>query len=257
MIRHFYKKLGGALGLKVIAKGEARELDETLIERIMGQLLDAKGHLGIAQIGANNGKWGDPIFDFVLRNRDRTSILLVEPQADVVVHLRENYRDHPNAFICNCAVGSGGPLKLFRVSPAFRSSLEARKKPRGVPEDIFLTDVTSFSREHVVANAGRFGVPESAVEEITVPSVNLRGLLESVDWGRRRIDVLQVDTEGMDDVVIYECDIKELQPTLINFEGNLWNSERRGRLDAFLVSCGYAVIDYSQKDSLALALRQS
>ena len=255
MIRHFYKKLGKALGLTVTTKECLQELSKTLYEDVLEQLLAAKGQLGIVQIGANNGRWGDPIFDFVMRNRNRTNILLVEPQEDVVAHLRENYRDHPNAVVFNCAVGSGGPLKLFRVKPAFRNPINERKKLSDVPQDILFTDVTSFSRDHVVAHTRKFGVPENAIEEITVPSIRLNDLLASPDWGGRRIDVLQVDTEGMDDLVIYDSQIRELRPTLVNFEGNLWNPERRGKLDSFLLDCGYVVLNYNTKDSLALATR--
>lgn len=69
-------------------------------------LLSKTDQLNIVVVGANDGLVGDPIYDFVRMFPERTHLLLVEPQKELIPYLKENYSFHPDYTVFNGAVGS-------------------------------------------------------------------------------------------------------------------------------------------------------
>ena len=225
-----------------------------LHEQALNQLLTLKRCVNIVQIGANDGRINDPIYEFVIRNKGNTKIVLVEPQTNVVPYLRENYKKHKNATVVNCAVGPNGVLKLYRLKPQYYDVF-VKRYLEDTPNYRVPTGFTSSTRAHVV-NGIQGNLPadisiDDAIEEIEVPCMGLKDILRSISW-EEQIDLLQIDVEGMDDQVIYECSVSETKPLLINFEHNHLSDEKHKRLHEYLLSKGYLVFRYSSDDSMAI-----
>ncbi len=189
--------------------------------------------LRICIVGANDGKFGDPIFRLIKsRLASETDILLFEPQPYIIPYLSENYAFHPSHHIVNAAIGPGSDLVLHavrkeaweRFSPAYAENWPVYRAPTGV---------TSTERRQVLEWVKKQNPderdPDALVAELRVPCSTLVHALERL--GRpMEIDVLQVDAEGFDDEVIYACDINRTRPAVIYFEDNHLPVHRRRRL---------------------------
>jgi len=64
------------------------------------------------------------------------------------------------------------------------------------------------------------------------------------------IHLLQIDTEGHDD--IYNSNLDEFKPKIINYEFVHLNSERISKLHFYLQSKGYKIIRWTSEDEYAL-----
>jgi FkbM family methyltransferase len=234
-----------------------KPLQLTFLDIFLEGYLAAKGRMNFVQIGANDGRINDPIFPFVMRNKNATRILLIEPQREIVPFLRESYADHPDATIHEGAVGIGEVLVLFRVKPELWSSYNPPYM-KDAPAYRVPSGFASSSIEHVRRHAeGNFRIDaplEDCIEAISVPCATLHTLISRLPWVHD-IDVLQIDAEGADDEVIYASDTDRLRPRLINYERTHLPEERRQRLDTFLTRQGYRILHWSGSDTAAILRR--
>lgn len=206
----------------------------------------------IVQVGANDGRINDPIFDFVQRHRAATRLLLIEPQPEIIPHLRDSYRDHPAAAIACCAIAPASPLVLHRVRPALWPEYRVGYLP-DAPAYRAPSGVASASRQHVIDHArpALNRAVENCVESIEVPARRLGSF--AAEWPHLdAIDLLQIDTEGEDDVTLSACDLATLRPRFINYEYRHLDDDRRRRLVQMLTALGYRVRPWSRYDCLAV-----
>jgi FkbM family methyltransferase len=220
----------------------------------MTALLACQDRVRVVQIGANDGRINDPLYSFLMRHRTRTEVLLIEPQSSLIPILSENYKAHPAHFVANFAVGTHGTLLLYAVDdpcwsdcvPPYAVGWPAYRAPLGV---------TSGDREHVAAWLRRFYVGplplEQAIKTLAIESMPLGNLLDRVGF-EQSFDVLQVDVEGCDDEVIYQCDLERFAPKIINFEHTALPVDRFRRLTDSLSDMGY-VIQSTGQDTLAIS----
>jgi FkbM family methyltransferase len=210
--------------------------------------------MSIVQIGANDGKFGDPIYQFVMRNRHATKILLIEPQAELIPFLKENYSRHPSASFCNCAIGPAESIVLYRVKPEMLGNFKPRYM-KDAPAYRVPSGFASQSLEHVTRHAeGSFedGIKSSDyLQQITVHARALSSFRTEMPW-IGNLDLLQVDVEGADDMVIFSSNIEELRPNLINFEYKNLVAERARKLNEYLVGNHYHVRRWSDSDAVAI-----
>ncbi|MBZ0331719.1 glycosyltransferase [Halomonas sp. ANAO-440] len=249
-------KLIGQLSEAVLGRdknGILRINDPGLFKRLISKALHLSKLVCIVQVGANDGKINDPIYDLVIKNKGKTKIALIEPQVDVIPYLEYNYRAHPQATVFNCAVGEPGTLILFRLKPEYYDVL-VRTYLKESPSYRVPTGFSSFDKGHVIKHV-RGKLPdnlriEDAIEAIEVPCVNLEEIASKLDW-EDGYDVLQIDTEGMDDAVIYASSIEKFRPKIINFEHVHLSHDSYRELCAYLASLGYTLYRYSGSDTLA------
>lgn len=221
---------------------------------LMEVLLTAKGQINFVQIGANDGKYNDPIYSFLMSHKKSTRALLIEPQEELYNYLSENYLNHPNITIWNGAITSSDKLSLFRIKPKFWYQFKAPYF-KNAPPYRAASGLTSSNKEHIIKSCKLFLPknisPEEAIEEIQVPGEKLLSLLKKLNFNCN-IDVLQVDTEGADDEVIYNCDINTIKPVLISFEHKHLDRERKDNLIRFLNKNGYITYQLTTHDSLSV-----
>lgn len=237
-----------------ITEKKSPHIYSTLLEEI----ISSKGFSNIVQIGANDGKINDPIYDFVTKNNKSTKIGLIEPQANLIPFLKNNYKSHPDAEVLNCAIGPGGSLTLHRVKPSIYD-IFVNRYLHGSPSYRVPSGFASFDKDHVLKHIAGNLPPEisslDAIESVDIPCYSLLEALKKLGWEDNAVDVIQVDTEGMDDLVIYECSISEIKPSIINFEHSHLSSSSYKNLCKMLHENGYSIYKYSRSDTLATTLK--
>ncbi|EHJ94921.1 glycosyltransferase [Vreelandella boliviensis] len=229
--------------------------DSTLYERNIQEIINNKDCTKVVQVGANDGCINDPIYEVVMRNKDKTKVLLIEPQSNILEHLERNYALHPEAHIANYAVGPDALLNLYRIKPAYYG-LFTKRYLHDSPNYRVPSGFSSFDKKHVVKHA-EGNLPKNtniddAIEKLEVPSHDLLTILDTASWEEQQIDILQVDAEGMDDKVIYSCNIEVTQPQLINFERAHLSHEAYSNLCIYLSGLDYVLYNYSSLDTLAV-----
>ena len=195
-----------------------------VLDLVIRDLVREPGDRILVQIGANDGKHGDPVHRYLEEFHWRA--LRVEPQPDAFQRLRENCRRLPNVELEQCAVGSqDGSRVLYRVAP----------RP-GLPADA--TGWASFDRDHLLREIrSHFPEGENQIEEITVPTLTISSLLRKHQIDR--IDILLVDTEGFDDRVVRTALASGQRPRIIHFEHQNLSPDVRIALGEFLSNEGY------------------
>lgn len=252
-IKELLKWAMDSMGLEIRKKPEF-VLPFNFLETILETVLSYEKKINIVQIGANDGVFGDPIHNFVMENKKFTNALLIEPQNEIIKYLKHAYSTHPNILIYNGAIGFEDNLLLYRIKPDLWRFFNAPYL-KYAPEYRAPSGVTSANREHVFTAAKKYldnNIEiEDALEKLYVPCKRLRVLLSEMKFPDK-IHLLQIDTEGMDDQVIYASDIDYLQPTLINFESKNLNKKNKYKLEEYLSQIGYRLYNWNKSDTIAI-----
>ena len=216
-------------------------------------LLSSAEKLNIVVIGANDGLIGDPIYNFVKKYPYRSRLLMVEPQTEFIPFLKKNYSFHPDHHVFNGAIGSGEELKLYSVNKSAWKYV-AQRRQKDWPEHRASTGRTSPDRKILKKWLKKIVDKHVDVDEMitenVVPCKKLGDVLEEVDFARD-VDVLQIDTEGFDDQIIYNAEIDILKPSVILFEISLLDNRKLERVKSYLEEKRY-FISMLGTDALAI-----
>ncbi len=217
-----------------------RRPDEIYAEVLQGALAKT-AHLRFAIVGANDGRINDPSFGFIRAHADQTSVLAVEPQSDLHPILRENYGFHPRFTAVQAAVGEGASLSLYKVRKDYWQAFSPQYA-EGWPPYRAPTGITSSDRRHVEEWVTKWSTldPDEVIEEFEVDCAPLASILATSGFGSK-VDVLQIDAEGKDDVVAFACGIPELKPSIILFENRALPKDRASSLERYFKKNGYGM----------------
>lgn len=229
------------------AKVQAKLLDQVLIERY------SSTPATVVQVGVCDGKINDPIYELIKNVIQTKTIVLIEPQAELLNIISQNYSFHNDTHIVNCAIGPQGQIKLYRLAEKFHDHL-ARDYLHDAPSYRVPAGFVSINREHVIDHIrGKMFddvILDDAIEELSVDCRDLSSVLEAINVDS--FDVLQVDCEGMDDVVLYNCNLDQFKPSIIHFEHMHLSDDRKKQVVKYLENLGYRVSKYSNSDMLAV-----
>ena len=185
-----------------------------LLELVVTRYARCDSEFFFVQIGAFDGRRGDPLFQLV-RQRDWRGIL-VEPQSAAFELLQKNYECQPGLQFFNVAIGSeDGELTLYT----------RRDGP---------TSIASTQR-HLLVKPGFF---RDEVIACTVPCWTLSTLLDRAH-APDRLDLLQIDTEGFDYEIIRSIDFQRVTPTIIRYEHQILSAHDRDACLKLLAENGY------------------
>jgi len=189
--------------------------------------------LNFIQVGANEGEYGDPLHNFIVKYPWHG--ILVEPQPDIFAKLRENYAAIQNRLI------------FENIAIAKDLSTIAMYRAPGNP-NVYESSVASVNPKAV---ARQLGLRLRHLEQFLVPCTTLDELVRK--YNMSHIDVLQIDAEGCDYDVLKTLDLSEVSPLLIQFEhGQLTRQKISGAVE-YLSTHGYRVLyGGHQTDTLAL-----
>jgi len=187
---------------------------------LMARVLMDKPKPYFVQVGAFDGKTEDFLFRHV--HERKLPGILIEPQKEIFETLKGNFPGHDNLVFLNMAISEkDGRATLYRP-------LEGKD----------VTTMASLTKEQLQP---LLDSPEHkgtiTIDEYEVTVRRLEGVLD--DQGMQAVDILQVDTEGHDDVVIYSANLKRFQPKLINYENIHLSRQREEKLWEHLTCLGY------------------
>lgn len=254
-MKRYIQNLANHFGYEFSRKRTITPYGPSMYHVALTTLLSCVDKMRIVQIGANDGAVNDPMYSFVKEFPERSQILLIEPQDSIRPYLVANYAFHPEHRIFHGAVGPEGFMRLYTVASEFWKSVDV-PYAQGWPEYRAPTGITSGSRKHVHDWLQAFmkdkTCVDEAIKEVTVQSLPLINILNELEF-QYPIDCLQVDAEGLDDVVIYNSSIEETAPRIINFEAAHLGDPAYEKLNNFLVGAGYKVWRHGD-DAIAVLL---
>ena len=160
----------------------------------------------IVEIGANDGKVGDPLFHLI-NSRPDCHALLVEPIPYLFEQLKSNYRGRARCTFENVAISPGsGPMTLHFIDPS------ARELGSHIPP--YFEELASVNQKSILATVGVGN--EAYVRQLNVQTITLDALF--LKHAITYVDVLQIDTEGFDYEVLKTMPFDRIRPVLICFE---------------------------------------
>ncbi|MCG8524829.1 MAG: FkbM family methyltransferase [Opitutales bacterium] len=197
--------------LPAVLKAHPKEADLSfsVAERLIESRIQLSQNPVVIQIGAFDGKSNDFLFEYIRDPKVRS--VLVEPQPDVFVNLKNNYKGFSNVTLCNAAIATDDTdIPFYSIKKEYHSSF------RLAPQ------LASMDRTHLVRALSiphLKGLPENredAIECVSVKGKRLDTLLSENKI--EHVDVLQIDTEGFDYEIIKMLDFEFVKPEIINFE---------------------------------------
>jgi FkbM family methyltransferase len=177
------------------------------------------------QIGANNGKRFDPIYNVVQSLNLKG--LAIEPVKDYYNELVETYKNSRVTPINRAIYEDNKTISIFKV-----------KQDADLPE--WSKGIASLNSEHhKKSNTSKENIVEEVVEAITFEK-----LFE--DYNVSNIDLLQIDTEGYDYNLLKLFPFEKFQPSIIHFEhglpNNIMSVEQVSEITSLLLNFGYKTI---------------
>jgi len=210
-------------GYKIIRADEPN-----ILEYLLHSLLVRKV-LVFVQIGANDGRTADPLFEFVTHHHQKVRGLVIEPVEDYFQELVANYRLYPSITPVNIAIHrTEKEMTIHRVDPAQQRANSRLRK-----------GIASFDPMH----HKRSGTPKEVMLAQTVRCMTLHDLLQQ--YQITELDLLQIDAEGYDAEILRSIDFDALRPSIVRFEhGRLKKMPRQTFLEVqeLLRSHGYEMI---------------
>ena len=127
---------------------------------------------------------------------------------------------------------------------------EIRKASKNGDVRLFVpSKKSSLQASLLVDHATRFGKKKSDIQEIWVKSISIPSLLSRE--GINNVDLLQIDTEGMDFEIIKWFFQAGIEPKCMNFESFHLSRDAKKMAEAFLIEKGYWFFETGQ-DTFAI-----
>lgn len=188
------------------------------------------------QIGANDGRNGDPLFKFVTELG--WSGVLVEPQKLIFEErLLANYADCSDLSFENVAIDEeDGQREIFQLS---------------FSQKRWATGLASFKKSHLQDHIDngyiersigdeRDKLPSNELDYICSDTVTTMSFKTLIDKYRiQNLDLLQIDTEGYDYHLLKMYDFDRLRPAIVQFEHHVMTEEQRLSSRNMLGAYGY------------------
>lgn len=253
IVKYLFKKSGYQIFKNI---RDTRLPDHSEYEKLLFLLRPtATKKLSAVIVGANDGKINDPMYNWIKLNKDKIDVVLFEPQEFLYKELQNNYKG-VNHKIIPAAVGPEGSLNLYRLREQYWHEYRPWFVPNQWPSHRAASGIVSSNREHLIRQLKRHMRLSSQeidkrIEKFEVPSNSLINYFDTYKIDKK-IDIVQVDTEGYDDVVIQNCNLDILKPSIIRFESKHLSDKSLHELERFLIGLNYVITSI---DDDALAIR--
>ena len=190
-------------------------------------------------IGAYDGIENDPVSEFI-RSKPCEAVL-IEPQKEVFRRLAANYKEFEHFQLINKAIdNSSGQRTLYLAS----------NQGDDLPD--WVEQLASFDESHIHKHETMApGVSKNIRREI-VETITFDDLREQ--YSLNRIDILQIDAEGLDDKIISWIPFNSFKPNLIIFEVAHLNDNARQDTFEYLRKKGYRIFPMNSDSDAAAVL---
>lgn len=195
-----------------------------IIKSFLQNLLSNKDYYFI-QVGANDGKSGDPIFHLV--NLLGFRGVLVEPVPYVFKKLEFNYRKNKKVFLENSAISADdGRIDFF-----YLNETADLKTPS------WYNQLGSFNLE--VLNKHKESIPnfDKLLTSVKITTINFQDILEK--YKIKNFDLIFIDTEGYDYEIIKIIPFDKINPSVIIFEHKHLSQNEKDKATSLLKSKDY------------------
>jgi FkbM family methyltransferase len=207
------------------------EFDDVVCRR----MFEVGPQFTFVQVGAFDGVTGDPLRKYIDKCGWRG--VVVEPQAKAADQLRELYRSNDRIVILQAALdGECGSRTLYTV--------ESQTTPR------WAGGLASFQRENIVKHSDLIPGLQTMIREDRVDCITFDKVLGCLP--DKRIDLLQIDTEGADGYILSLFPFDRMQPSIIQWEVKHLNTPQREECLDRLADFGYRFALSSDEDMLAV-----
>ena len=163
------------------------------------------------QVGANDGMTGDNLRVFI--EKYNWLGIFVEPVPYVFKRLKKNYNDFSNLMFENSAISNEtGFAKFFSIAEkdlANNNLFENFSNYR-------LDQLSSFDKDTLMKHSYMHPDFEKLIKEINIPTLTLSDLIKK--YNVKKIDLLQLDTEGFDFEILKSIDFESVSPAILIFE---------------------------------------
>jgi len=193
----------------------------------------------VLAVGAYDGLSNDPTGAFI-RSHDCRAVL-VEPNPIPYKKLSNLYSGCRNVELDCAAVDNAiGERTIYSVLPA-----------DGLPD--WIDQLASFDKSHVLKYQKQFPAIGANLVERTVRTVTFDHLLSHYELNY--LDVLQIDTEGMDGFLISLFPFERVRPAILHYETEHLSAVEREETRQRVVDLGYRIIPIEPKsDDIAIHL---
>jgi hypothetical protein len=212
-----------------------------------------KSSLNCIQVGANDGKTGDPLFVFFKENKKKINAIFFEPQISPFKKLIKNYKGCKNFYFINKVVGPEGKYPFYSLNYRFKKDFSRLTK------SYYPSGLSSFHINNLISRFKKYKDfdPKKHISKETLQTSNILkeikiNLKNKSHSFLKKIDLLQIDTEGYDDSIIYSCNLDILKPVLINFEHKNLSRYKKIKLKKYLQKKKYDIFFYSKSDALSI-----
>lgn len=210
------------------------------IHQVLKEYSSLKKTIRFVQIGSNDGKTGDLLYEFVANGGWRG--ILVEPFDDLHEELIENYRGVVDNLIFEKAAIADevGFRTIYRV-----------KATRGNPDlPGYANQLGSFKKDVLLTQRKLYPSIEKYIVEESVPTLTFQALLDKHSFPV--VDLIHIDTEGYDFELIKLIDLERVSPEIIIFEHSLLSRKDYVTCLGYLSGSGYKLY-YDGPDTIAIS----
>jgi hypothetical protein len=208
-------------------------------------------------VGANDGKIGDPLNIFLKENKKKVSGIFFEPQFLPYKKLVKNYIAYKNFYFSNKAVGLEGQFPFFKLNRKFLIDFRHLLKNNSRLEDF--NGISSFNKDNIISRFKKFK-SFCSEKHISTEILTIHNIIKEIKiclknrahTFLKKIDLLQIDVEGYDDIVIYNCNLNILKPAIIHFEHKNLSRIKLLKLKKYLLKKNYLFFNYPGSDTLAI-----
>jgi FkbM family methyltransferase len=230
---------------------EIRRVPRSLLKNSDDMLLPTLEHLALRrqldlggepfyflQIGAYDGRTGDPIF--LCARKYGWHGMLVEPQPRYFEALRTNYGPAPDLVFKNVAVSDRREQRLL-----YTIREDSNRQSHWAPQ------MASFDKGYLLGQ----GFMEEDLAAVAVECVTVDDLLDELPSAR--LDLLQIDVEGYDFEVLRRFNFDRCKPSIVRFEHKHISRRDHDSSVRLLLRHGYQIAVEREGDTMAWLRRST
>lgn len=211
---------------------------ETPLDRAVMRHASAGHAMFFVEIGASDGVTGDPLYKHVQSGALKRG-LVVEPLPDLFDLLSSNYAEHRSGVdLANVAIAASNSKDVDMMRIPLDACQSLPKWVRGTSS--LRPECTPLSGKNV--SAALFSQIAPLIQHVSVETCTLQTLLDR--YAVDKVDVLQLDCEGMDWLILQQLDWEKYQPWIINFEAINLPPDELAECKGFLEGKGFQTVRY-------------
>lgn len=191
-------------------------------------------------VGAFDGVANDSASNFIRAHNCRA--IFVEPQPAPFERLRASMRGLTRVTLLNAAVDENAGEREFYTVDAVHGELPAWTEQLG-----------SFDRNHLLKHEDRAPGLSACIVALNVPTVSFADIIRRYDL--QKLDLLQIDAEGMDAKLLGWFPFETVRPNLVYFENAHMSSLEHESVRLRLQRFGYTFCEHEEAlDDMAVLL---